>query len=220
MANVPGISFKDLLKNPTIDSDYSGWELPFYKDVEYFSNFDNFVNFVKACERGVRVSNDYKRYKRYLIEDVGLNVCQVLSNITVDDSNDSNGNILEMHHGPILTLFDIISIIVDSEIANNRKITTFSIIDKCLEEHFENNVQVVMLSETVHEEVHANNIFINMKQAFGNINRFIDKYHKGLHEDQIDKINEYINISLKIDSTDNNTLKLNDTVKKWTMKGV
>ena len=73
-----------------------------------------------------------------------------------------------------------------------------------------------MLSNTVHEEVHANNIFINMKQAFGNINKFIDKYHNGLHEEQIDKINEYIELSMKYDSTDNNVLRLNETVKKWT----
>lgn len=209
MAQIPGIDFKDLSKNPTIDSDYSGWELPFYKDIEYFSNYDNFVNFVKACERSVRTNAAYKRYKQYLIEEVGLNVCQVLPNISSEDAE------IEMHHGPILTLFDIISIIVDSELANNRKITTFSIANKCLEEHFANNIQIVMLSDTVHEEVHANNIFINMKQAFGNINKFIDKYHNGLHEEQIDKINEYIELSMKYDSTDNNVLRLNETVKKW-----
>lgn len=209
MNQLPNIDYKKPNKNPTLDADTSEFELPFYKDIEYFSNIDNFVGFVKAVERMVRTSNYYSRYIKYLKEDIGLTACQVLSNIE-DEYAD-----IEMHHGPILTLFDYVAIITDSLLAKKKKINTFLVADILLEEHFLNNIQVVMLSKTVHEQVHENNIFINLNQAFGNLNDFLKKYRDGLHPEQVQKINKYIESSIKYDSFDKDVLKLNGFVKKW-----
>lgn len=209
MNAIPNIDFKSKKKNPTVDAETSSFNLPFYKDVEYFSNLDNFVSFIKAVERSVRTSKHYARYIAYLKEDLGLRYCQVLSNI--DDEMAS----IEMHHGPILTLFDYVAIVVDSLLAKNKKVNTFIVTDIILDEHFNNNVQVVMLSETVHEQVHENNIFISTKQAFGQLEKFLHKYHLGVSPDQIKKINDYIELSEKNDSSDNGVLELNRYVKKW-----
>jgi hypothetical protein len=159
MNHLPNIEYKKSGKNPTIDADTSDFELPFYKNNEYFSSIDNFVGFVKAVERTVRTSTYYSRYIKYLKEDIGLTSCQVLANIEDDDAD------IEMHHGPILTLFDYAAIITDYMLAKNRKVSTFQVADILLEEHFENNVQIVMLSNTVHELVHENNIFINLNNG-------------------------------------------------------
>lgn len=212
MNNLPNINYKKTTKNPTIDSDNGLYELPFYKDAEFFSNLDNFVNFVKAVEKQVRTSNSYSRYIAYLKNDMGLTCCQVLSNVVEEDEKD---HLIEMHHGPILTLFDYAAIITDYLIYNNRKINTFIVSDILLDEHFNNNIQVVMLSKTVHQQVHENNIFINLHQAFGNLNNFLKKYKNGLHEEQISKINNYIELSEKYDSFDKNVLQLRDNIMKW-----
>lgn len=212
MNNLPNINFKKTSKNPTIDSDNGIYELPFYKDAEFFSNLDNFVSFVKSVEKMVRSSNQYSRYIAYLKTDVGLTCCQVLSNIIEEDEKD---NLIEMHHGPILTLFDYAAIITDYLIYNKRKINTFIVSDILLEEHFNNNIQVVMLSKTVHQQVHDNNIFINLHQAFGDLNRFLKKYKNGLHQEQVSKINSYIELSEKYDSFDKNVLQLKDNIIKW-----
>lgn len=214
MNNLPNVQFKQQNKNPIIDSDTSLYILPFYKDTEYFSNLDNFVRFVKSVESLVRTSKYYSRYISYIKNDVGLNFCQVLSNIKHEDEEDLTLDI-EMHHGPILTLFDYICILVDWSLYNNKKITTFSIANKMLEEHFENRVQVVMLSKTVHEEVHENNIFLNTKHAFGDLNAFLEKYKDGISQEQIDKINKYITLCEKYDSFDKGTLNLRENIKKW-----
>jgi len=206
---LPNINFKKPQKNPTIDSDTSEFELPFYKDVEYFANIDNFVSFVKAVERMVRSSTYYSRYIAYLKEDIGLRACQVLSNI--EDANAS----IEMHHGPILTLFDYVSIVTDYLLNKGKKVNSFIVADIVLEEHYNNNVQVVMLSKTVHEQVHENNVFINLNQAFGDLNAFLKKYRDGLQMEQIKKINDYIDKSKKYDSFDNDVLKLSGFVKSW-----
>lgn len=212
MNNLPNIDFKKSKKEPTIDADTSEFELPFYKTVDYFASIDNFVGFVKAVEKLVRTSTYYSSYIRYLKNDIGLTFCEVLSNIQEDDDHQG---LIEMHHGPILTLFDYASIMTDWFIAHNKKINTFRVADKLLEEHYNNNIQIVMLSKTVHEEVHENNIFINLNQAFGNLNVFLKKYYDGLHPEQIQKINSYIESSKKYDSYDNDVLKLTGVITKW-----
>lgn len=213
MNKLPNIEFKKTKRNPTLDSDTSIFELPFYKDVEYFSNLDNFVTFVTAVERLVRSSKFYSRYIKYIKEEVGLNFCQVLSNIKVTDENDVTE--IEMHHGPILTLFDYVSIVVDYLLYHEKKINTFIVADIIIKEHYKNNIQIVMLSKTVHEQVHNDNIFINTKQAFGNLNNFLNKYMDGVNEEQINKINEYITLCEKYDSYDKGVLELNKILKNW-----
>ena len=211
--NLPNIDYKKTNKNPTIDSDTSEYELPFYKDVEYFANIDNFVSFIKAVERMTRTSKFYKRYISYIKNDIGLRCCQVLSNI--EEEEDDTSRLIEMHHGPILTLFDCASIITDYLIFHEKKINTFIVTDILLQEHFNNNIQVVMLSETVHEQLHLGNVFINLNQAFGDINTFLTRYYDRLQLEQIQKINNYIKTSKKFDSFDNNVLNLSGVVKKW-----
>ena len=213
MMNLPNIDYKKINTTPIIDSDTSLYTLPFYKDSDYFANLDNFVGFVKAVESLVRTSKYYSRYIAYIKNDIGLNFCQVLSNIKQDDEESKVE--IEMHHGPILTLFDYICILIDWSIYHNKKITTFSLANRMLEEHFNNNVQIVMLSKTVHEEVHDNNVFLNTKHAFGDLNRFLSKYRDGISNEQIEKINKYISLCEKYDSFDKGTLTLRENIKKW-----
>lgn len=213
MNKIPNIEFKKTKRNPTLDSDTSLFELPFYKDVEYFTNLDNFVTFVNAVERLVRSSKYYSRYIKYIKEEVGLNFCQVLSNIKVTDENDVTE--IEMHHGPILTLFDYVSIVVDHLLYHDKKINTFIVADIILKEHYKNNIQIVMLTKTAHEQVHLDNVFLSTKHAFGDLNRFLTKYKDGISQEQITKINEYISLCEKYDSYDKGVFELNKILKNW-----
>lgn len=213
MLTIPNIEFRSTKKNPTIDSPTSEFELPFYKDVDYFTNMENFVNFVRAVEKLVRSSKYYDRYIKYIKEDIGLKQCQVLSNVV--DENEGKDITIEMHHGPILTLFDYAAILTDHCLNNGIKVTTFRVADMLCEEHFQNNVQVVMLSKTVHEQVHLNTVFVNINQGFGDLNRFLNKYRDGLQPEQVKKINNYIAKSKEYDSFDNGALELDGFVKSW-----
>jgi hypothetical protein len=212
MNNLPEIDYKKPNKNPTIDSDNSVYELPFYKDGEYFSSLENYINFIKAVERMVRTSNQYSRYIKYLKENIGLTYCQVLSNVKDEYAE------IEMHHGPILTLFDYASIITDYLISDSKKINSFMVTDILLKEHYDNTIQIVMLAKTVHQQVHEHNVFLNIKHGFGDISAFLKKYRKGLYQDTIDKINHYIDLSLQYDSFDKHVLDLKDKVYQWSNK--
>lgn len=212
--DIPGIDVKTPIQNPTIDSDESFYEIPFYKNEDYFFSLENEVAFIKAVEKLVRTSKYYSRYIAHIKNDVGLNFCQVKGNIVEDEEGEGKTkNLIEMHHGPVLTLFDIASIILNHMIIHGEKITTFSVAHKVLEEHFQHRVQTVMLCKTVHEMVHDGKIFLSLKQGFGDLGAFLEKYFDGLDEQQIKIINDYIERSEKYESNDFGNLKV--IITRW-----
>lgn len=189
-------------KTPTIDSPDSMFILPFEKDDEFFSNLESKTRFIKGCEKLVRKTIRYKKYINYLKKEVKLNHCQVLSSLTDKDCT------IEMHHGPIFTLYDYCEIVLDYYLNHHWKITTFAIASDVIKEHWANRIQIVMLSTSVHQEVHDREIFININQAWGDLHGFLQKYP--LNKDLKEKYNRYLDKCQMMDSTSYEILKLND----------
>lgn len=200
--------------NLTISAKTTIFDISFFKDSNYYMNLESYIKYVKACEHLVRTNRRYTEYKANLYA-MGLNHCQVLGNIANVDVVGGEEVTIEMHHGPILTLFDYCAIIIDYNLAHKIPIDTFTVANSVLDEHFAGNVQTVMLSKTVHELVDSGKLFINFNQATGNINEFLHKYHDGLSADQIEKINKYISLSEKYDTFDNGLLDLKNSISNW-----
>lgn len=196
----------------SISSRHDIFDIQYYKTKTYLQSIENFVSFIKACERVVRASSEYKAYVAQLFS-LGLNKCQVLGHIEVNDEDDNVT--LEMHHGPILTLFDYCAIVTDYLLNNNQNINTFKVARIVLNEHFEGNIQTVMLSKTVHQLVDSGKLFISFNQAIGNLNNFLIKYKDGLNPERISKINQYIELSKQYDTYDNHLLDLKNTITDW-----
>jgi hypothetical protein len=76
--------------------------LPYFrKEVDFSSDRDGF-DIIKSSEAIIRIDESYNSYKAHLLNDFPeLAKCALYSNITSDMAN------LEMHHGPIFTLFDM-----------------------------------------------------------------------------------------------------------------
>ena len=74
-------------KNPTLRSPYAPNDLPFYQTRETLMDVDTFRNFLKNAESRFRASKEYKAYKSYLIEHIGIDRCQIFGNINVDDAD-------------------------------------------------------------------------------------------------------------------------------------
>ena len=205
--SLPDIIYRnDSEGGPTMDSDNSFYEIPFDKSREYFDNITNWTNFVKGVEKLVRTDDRYNKYISYLKKECKLNRCQVLKDVNDDDCP------IEMHHGPIFNLFEICAIVTEYFILHNWRTTTFRVADQVLKDHHDNMIQVVMLSETIHEEVHAHNIFINYHQAWGDMNRFIQKYNKAIGYEYRYKLNQYLDRCLLTDSTDYDILTLSNKI--------
>lgn len=205
---LPDIIYDKNNLTPILDAKTSFYNIPMYKDTDYLSNYESYVNFVKGIEKAVRGNDRYKKYISYLKKEVKLNRCQVLKNITDEDAD------IEMHHGPIFTLFDICAIVLEYFVIKKWKISTFRIADVVLDEHQKNRIQVVMVSTTVHQEIHNGDIFINYHQAWGDMNAFIKKYGIAMSDEYREQLNRYIDRSLLYDSTDFSLLDLNKNLLK------
>lgn len=201
--SLPDIIYNKDNITPIVDATTSYYHILMYKNEEYFSNYENYVNFVKGCEKLVRTNDRYNKYINYLKKEVKLNKCQVLRNVTDEDAS------IEMHHGPIFTLFDICAIVLEYYLLKKWKISTMRIADTVLDEHQANRIQVVMVSTTVHEEIHNGDLFINYHQAFGDINAFLKKYKDAISDEYREQLNRYIDRSLLYDSNDFGILDLN-----------
>ena len=206
---LPDILYNSVYKNKEVDSNNALYKLEFYKSTRYFENYDCYQKFLHAVENSVRTDDRYKNYISYLKKNVKLDKCQVYKNVTDEDAT------IEMHHGPVFTLFDICAIVLEYFIYKQWEINTFIIADAVLEEHEKNRVQVVMVSSTVHEQIHNGDIFINIHQAWGDLNAFVKKYECVLDtNDYIKQLNNYIDRSLLYDSTDFSVLDLNPKLYK------
>lgn len=213
---IPGIIFENT-EAPIVDSNNANYYIEFDKTEDYFSYYDNEIAFYRGVEKLVRKHKFIQSiYPKYLKEVVGLNTCQVMPGIEADDKNKVK---IEMHHGPILTLFDICEIVTKHMRANPKKyphINTFTVANEVVEQHRQNHVRVIFLSKSVHSKLHEEgNIFLNYKQGFGDTLKFLELYKDGVDKDMKMKINEYIAWSMEHDSTDNDIFNLAETMREW-----
>lgn len=201
--SIGNVEIKGLKKGkPKLKGDY--YQLAFYQTKSSLQNLEKYNKFINSVKSLVRKNEKYKRYIAYLKDERGLNFCQIHPNI-IDE--DEKSHLIEMHHGPILTLHDYCSIITNALLERKEKITTFKVASIVLEEHFNHNVQVVMLCENCHDLFHAGNyIYINPRQAHGNLERFLKKWSDGIDDDMRELMNKNLEIARKFHSTDNDML--------------
>lgn len=197
--DLPGITYEGGIAK-TISSDDTPDIIMMYKPVDYFSDAVIYNKFVKACEAMVRHSDDYKAFVAWVKNVLGVNFCQVSSNIVEGDAT------IEMHHGPIFTLYDYCAVILNDFIMRHEKISTFRIAQRVIDEHFALRVQVVMLTKTSHEAITNRDLFLNIRQGIGNVDAFIKKYAAALDDEQKYKIWSYINYSKSNETFDSGIL--------------
>jgi hypothetical protein len=167
--------------------------LPYFRQEINLSDEKERTHFIKRIEKIVRVSPEYGMFIAHMKEDVpGMKNCAKFSNITDDNVP------IEIHHGPIFTLFDICEIVLIHFLkSNEKKISTFLIAKEVLEDHRNHLIQVVPLSEMVHAAVHPKkpNVrpeFISIDSAFGDLVGFIIKYKNAISYNHITKIRRYL----------------------------
>lgn len=182
---LPGIiTYED--KNPVVYSPYATSDLSFYQTRDTLSDVDNFRNFLKNAESRFRASKEYKAYKAYLIEYLGIDRCQVMGNITVNDAD------IELHHN-VLGLFDICLLITSHVINTVGVITTFDLIQMLIEEHKQNRVGVTFLCKTAHQKyTNDPNAYIPPEMTFGKWWELLAIYKYGITYDIAAKVINYI----------------------------
>ena len=173
-------------KNPTLRSPYATLDLPFYQTKETLNDVDTYRNFIKNVESRFRSSKEYKAYKSYLMEYIGINRCQEFGNITSDDAT------IELHHN-VLGLFDIALLISGHIINTVGYISTFDLIEYLILEHYNNRVGVTFLSKTAHQ-IYTNDPdgYIPPEMTFGKWWELLSLYRYGITYNIAEKVLRYL----------------------------
>lgn len=176
--------------NPTLHSPNSPFDVSFAQTRESLIDVEIYRNFLDNAISRFRHSRTYKHYKAHLMLNMGLNKCQVMSNITSDE--DAEMATIEMHHN-ILTIFDVALILTEHYLNQYGCITTFDLCELLRLEHINFRVCTVMLTKTAHQLVHTDpNFIIPPSMCFGNWMQFLDIYKDGITRDICYKLIYYI----------------------------
>ena len=140
-------------------------------DTEIYSKF------IYNCENTFRRSLFYKEYKNSLYNK-GLTHDQLMAGITSEMVD------LELHHH-FPTLKQATIMICEHLLNVKGCITTFEVIHELQEAHRRNEMGIVFLSSTNHQNYHSNEgtTFISLKQCIGEPFEFITKFCDGITMD-------------------------------------
>jgi hypothetical protein len=195
--------------------------LPFNKKDKYFSNPADLIKFIQDVEKVIRTSKEYSNYIKYLKEKCNLHHCSLFRDI--DDSKAP----VEMHHGPIFTLYDIVEIQIAYLYKRNEAINSYRLTHNILKDHWDNIIQVVMLCRAAHMAVHNLNglkdrrrYFLSADAAWGDINAFIAKYYEAFSITHYNKLKDYIKSYnlYKKDTAERETELFHNKITEWIYK--
>ncbi len=194
----------DKLEIVSPDGEFS---ITYFKGYQELESLDILNKFVKGVEKVVRTSGPYSRYIAHLKEDLGLDYCQKHPNI--HDGDGSIGHHIEMHHGPLFTLFDYCMIITTALIKRGERVTTFTVADYIMREHFDDHIQTIMLCQNCHYADHStyNEIVNSLKFCFQDVQEFFDLWGDGIDSETLPYIENNLEILYRTDAYDSGLLQ-------------
>lgn len=142
--------------------------------------------YISDLERHIRSSYEYRAMVQYLREYMDMNSCAFLPNVT----NETNRRIrIELHHSPF-TLRDICVTVLNKRMKNNEMLTIESVAYEVMFVHYSLMVGLIPLSETVHQLVHSQYIFIPTDKVYGYYKNFVKTYSDYIDPELLDKLDE------------------------------
>lgn len=195
--------------NPTLRSPSSEYELGMLQTKESLTDIDSYSRFIHNAISQFRHTRVYKNYKAYLMS-LGLDHCQYLHNVNSDMAE------IEMNHC-ILTIFDVALMICEHYINTYGYCSTFHIVSALREEHTNNRIPLIMMSKTVHQLYHADEMFfVHPKQIFGKWVELLSKYRNGITPEICSKVLYYIRTALNENTSDDDgLLQVANDIQNW-----
>ena len=142
------------------------------------------TSFIKVVVSMVRKCPEYSRYRTFLLENLDMDRCSVLSELTPEEVSAAG---LEIHHAP-LGLYDICELVLGQMQVDEERITTFSVANRVMAYHWMGKVGLVPLTQTIHEAVHAGQVHVDPRTIFGNWQALLDENRGGLTEHLVEKM--------------------------------
>lgn len=171
------------------------------KDYDLFDEKD-FNKYLQDIERIIRSSMEYREFINYLREYMDMNKCSFFENV----SNINSYKIkIHIHHHP-LTLYDIVVIVYNKRNFFEESLEAEMVAKEAMYIHYFMMVGLIPLSETVHDLVHDQLIFIPLDKVMGNWEEFLDTYSDFIPTETLEKIERYKRNTLSFSEEENRKL--------------
>ena len=182
-----GINLAEIEQEAAIQCDSDNLEIyadnhPFRLSlrIKTFESEADFNKFIKKVEQQVRSSNEYREWKKYIIDVLGMKTCMI-TNEKIDEVS------LEVHHH-LPSLYILVKALVNKKISQQEEFCSFDVATEAIEKHFLNQVGYVLLVKTLHEKFH--NGFLTIPREFikGDFMKFVSEYSEYLDETDLETI--------------------------------
>ena len=182
------------MNNINIDSEVDGLEL--YSDQYPFrlplriSNFENeaeYTKFIRNCERHIRSSIEYKQWRNYIIDVLGVQTCMV-TNERMDQCT------IEVHHH-VPSLFVLVKSITNKLMDEEKEFSTFDVSLEAIKYHFQNKVGYVTLIKSIHEKFHNGFLGVPANVIKGNYKAFMEEFSAHMDDEDLDVITQRLSVN-------------------------
>lgn len=162
-------------------------EIPEFDTQDYdIYNDKDFERYIADIEKIVRTSREYRLFVDYLRENMDMNKCSFLQNVTNKDTYKIK---IELHHSPF-TLYEIVMTVFNKRLFYGESLEVEMVAKEVMYVHYFLMVGIIPLSETVHELVHTQSIFIPLGKSMGNWEEFMEIYGEWIEPETKDKIEQ------------------------------
>ena len=154
------------------------------------SNFENeaeYVKFIRNCERHIRSSLEYKQWRNYIIDVLGVQTCMI-TNERMDQCT------IEVHHH-VPSLFVLVKSITNKLMDEEKEFSTFDISLEAIKYHFQNKVGYVTLIKSIHEKFHNGFLGVPTNVIKGNYQAFVEEYSSHMDDEDLDVIQQRLSVT-------------------------
>lgn len=163
-------------------------------DIEEYDLNDpkEFKKYINRIEKSLcRNSFEYRELIKFLRSNMDMNKCSFYENVNNIDTFKIK---IHLHHHPF-TLYDICIIVFNKRIFFGEPLDEELIAKEVMYLHYNLLVGLIPLSETVHELVHNNYLFIPLDRVLGKFQEFINLYENYMTPEQLETLKNNIEYS-------------------------
>lgn len=174
-----------------IDTISFNTEIPDYDQEEYdYFDSKSFKTYMADLEKTVRGSLEYRNLISYCRENMNMNKCSFFENVNNIDTFKIK---IELHHTPF-GLYDICKTVFNKRCRYHEEIDVESVAEEVIMLHYYGLVGLIPLSETVHDMVHNQYLFVPCQYVMGRYEDFYNLYEEFIepeNKDVYNRIKEY-----------------------------
>jgi hypothetical protein len=173
-------------------------------DIQDYDLMDSkeFQKYISNIEKIVRSSFEYRTLIQYIRENMDMNKCSFFENVNNIDTSKVR---IEIHHHPF-TLYELVVIVYNKRQFMREPIDDELVAKEVMYLHYALLVGLIPLSETVHELVHNQYLFIPNDKVMGRYEEFYNLYKEFMTPEIIDVYERTVEFSKSYDIAKQNKL--------------